>query len=84
MSAVEEMTKPEARMTNVPTIIRGVLFLPEAASLRPQASSLLDISGRQVMGLRPGANDVGQLAPGVHFVLQQPTAGSPTRVVIAR
>jgi YVTN family beta-propeller protein len=51
------------------TIIRRVLFLPEAASPKPQASSwLLDITGRKVLELRPGANDVRALAPGVYFV----------------
>jgi hypothetical protein len=39
-------------------------------------AALLDISGRKVLGLRPGANDVGALAPGVYFVRQQ---GSTTQ-----
>ena len=30
--------------------------------------SLLDISGRKVLDLRHGANDVRALAPGVYFV----------------
>ena len=50
------------------TIVRGVLFLPEAASHKPQAAILLDISGRKVLDLHPGANDVRALAPGVYFV----------------
>jgi len=29
---------------------------------------MLDASGRRVMPLRPGANDVGSLSPGVYFV----------------
>jgi hypothetical protein len=29
---------------------------------------LLDISGRKMLDLRPGPNDVGRLAPGVYFV----------------
>jgi hypothetical protein len=46
-----------------------VLFLP--ANTSPSASSstsLLDVSGRKVLDLRPGANDVRALAPGVYFV----------------
>jgi hypothetical protein len=47
------------------TVVRGVLYLPEASSRRPQITScLLDISGRGVMELRPGVNDVRALAPG--------------------
>ncbi|HDR00104.1 MAG TPA: hypothetical protein ENN51_07475 [candidate division WOR-3 bacterium] len=61
------------------TIVRGRLYL-EAG--RPV---LLDATGRRVMELRPGENDLTRLAPGVYFVL------SPTgdvkhlgRVVIGR
>ncbi len=68
--AIEEMTKPEVLVTNSgATIVRGVLFLTETASL-------LDISGRKVMNLMPGANDVGRLAPGVYFVRAEPQAAS--------
>jgi hypothetical protein len=50
------------------TINRGVLYLAGATNPTPQAASLLDISGRRVVNLRPGANDVRALAPGVYFV----------------
>ena len=50
------------------SVIRNVLLLPEAAGLRPHATSLLDASGRKVLDLKPGANDVSRLAPGVYFV----------------
>jgi hypothetical protein len=50
------------------TIIHNVLYLPKATSPKPQAASLLDISGRQVVALKPGANDVSRLSPGVYFV----------------
>jgi len=49
------------------TMVRGVLFMPERTGSSPSAS-LLDISGRRVMDLQPGANDVRALAPGVYFV----------------
>jgi hypothetical protein len=46
-----------------------VLYLSLASSVMRGASSvLLDISGRKVIDLRPGANDVRALAPGVYFV----------------
>jgi DNA-binding beta-propeller fold protein YncE len=48
------------------TVVRGVLFLP--VSLFTIHTSLFDMTGRQVMALKPGANDVRSLAPGVYFV----------------
>jgi hypothetical protein len=66
---VEETPNAEVLATNAnPTVVQGVLFLPEATSRKPQAVSLLDVSGRRVMDLRPGANDVRALAPGVYFL----------------
>jgi YVTN family beta-propeller protein len=51
------------------TMVRGVLLMPERTGLS-RSASLLDISGRKVMELRPGANDVRALAPGVYFVAE--------------
>ena len=88
--AVEETPNAAARTTNVPTIVRGVLFLPVASRDEAEATSvLLDISGRKVLDLRAGANDVRQLAPGVYFVRPEPSAVSRqpsavTKVVLAR
>jgi len=50
---------------------------------------LLDVSGRKVMDLKPGANDVRALAPGVYFVREELQASSPKpqavrKVVVAR
>jgi DNA-binding beta-propeller fold protein YncE len=68
---VEEAPSAEVRTTNDgPTVVHGVLFLPEAASRKHQAPSLMDISGRRVVNLEPGANDVRTLAPGVYFVAE--------------
>jgi YVTN family beta-propeller protein len=53
------------------SVVRGVLFLPEAPSQKLQATSLLDISGRKVLDLHPGTNDVRHLAPGVYFVRRE-------------
>jgi hypothetical protein len=68
-----------------PSIIRGVLRLPAASGFKPQTASwLFDINGRQVMALRPGANDVGRLSPGVYFVrqAQAETQAQATRKVV--
>jgi hypothetical protein len=75
------------RTQRLPTIVRGVLFLPEAASHKLQAASLLDISGRKVIDLKPGANDVRALAPGVYFVREaqaQAQAQVVRKVVVTR
>jgi hypothetical protein len=78
LTGVEESQKSELRREKAgPTIVRGVLFLPEARS------ELRDITGRRVLDLRPGTNDVSRIAPGVYFVagaVGQPAA----RVVIQR
>jgi hypothetical protein len=34
----------------------------------------LDVSGRKVLDLQPGANDVGYLAPGVYFIRSEDAA----------
>jgi len=82
---------PNGRTCLPPTVVRGLLFLAEAASHKPQAASLLDISGRRVLDLHPGANDVRALAPGVYFIKeqsvvsrQQTGTASVTKVVLAR
>jgi hypothetical protein len=74
---VEEREPPPAcRPPLTATVVRGLLVLPEARSLKPQAASLLDVSGRKVLDLKPGPNDVSKLAPGVYFVRSEPSAAS--------
>ncbi|MBM3321868.1 hypothetical protein FJY69_00065 [candidate division WOR-3 bacterium] len=53
-------------LVRTPTIVRGVLFLP--VSPFTILSSLFDMTGRRVMALQPGANDVSRLAPGIYFL----------------
>jgi hypothetical protein len=84
---LEETARPEVRMTKLPTIIRGVLFVSD--DRRPETADravLLDIAGRKVMQLQPGANDVSWLAPGVYFARGLETEdgrpGAATRKVI--
>jgi hypothetical protein len=52
------------------TIVRNVLCL-SAASNSKAPGWLLDAAGRKVTELRPGANDVSRLAPGIYFVRAQ-------------
>jgi len=74
-----------------PTVVRGVLSLPKSTSPSTSPSQLLDISGRQVLDLGPGANDLRGLAPGVYFVRtgpsaasRQPSAVSVRKIVVTR
>jgi hypothetical protein len=73
------------------TFINGVLVLePANGAGRPATGALLDISGRKVMDLQAGANDVRALAPGVYFCrLMGDTASCErppvvSKVVVAR
>ncbi len=83
----EEASNAELRTPNSsPTVARGVLYLPVSTSPMPQAaSSLVDIGGRQVMVLKPGANDVRGLSPGIYFVREaQSQTQAIRKVVVAR
>jgi hypothetical protein len=83
----ETMNDERGTMHVAASIVGGKLFLPEASSRKPQATSLLDISGRKVMDLKPGANDVRHLAPGVYFVRavsRELSAVSCRKVVVTR
>ena len=66
------------------TIVRGVLSLPWAPGGKlPAPRILLDISGRKVLDLKPGKNDVRRLPAGVYFVRQVAT-NATTKIVIER
>jgi hypothetical protein len=87
-AGIAENPSAEGRTAKrLPSVVRGVLFLPEASSHVPQAASLLDIGGRKVMNLKPGANDVRALVPGVYFVKEaqaQAQAQVVRKVVVTR
>jgi hypothetical protein len=83
-AGVEETPSAEVRTTSGPTIVRGILFLPQSpVADRQSPSALLDISGRKVEELRTGANDVSGLAPGVYFVRER-SAVSGGRLAIRK
>ena len=82
--AEPEMLGPHGGAHGRPTLVRGTLFL-KAGELSPSGgAALLDATGRMVMELVPGANDVLRLAPGVYFVLLRACDRSPVvrKVVI--
>ena len=67
------------------SVVRNVLLLPEASSRKPTAASwLVDATGRRVLDLHPGANDVSRLAPGVYFVRQELQASSHKLQVVQK
>jgi hypothetical protein len=81
--AVAEMSMPEVRETDSgATIVHGVLFLPAKVDGRKPNSILLDISGRRVLDLHPGANDVRALAPGVYFVREAQAQAQAVRKIV--
>jgi len=83
-SGVEESLKPQAASyKSGPTIVRGALFLegdcPRTGTV--PRTVLLDVSGRKVLELHSGPNDVRRVTPGVYFV-SSPSDRGPARVVI--
>ncbi|MBN2465949.1 hypothetical protein JXD38_10055 [candidate division WOR-3 bacterium] len=86
--AIEEGRTPHAgRLAPGPTVVRGTLRTAFSRQHPANRAELLDISGRKVMELRPGENDIRCLSPGVYFVHSSlDTWRSPlvTKVVVAR
>jgi hypothetical protein len=66
------------------TIVRNLLFLPAASNSRT-AGWLLNAAGRKAMELRPGANDVRGLTPGIYFVTSNGgrNRAHPYKVIVA-
>ncbi|GEM_PF-245064 len=78
------------QVRTLPTVVRGVLVLGAVGSGQNTGyrAELLDATGREVMDLAPGANDVRALAPGVYFVRSDDRAywgeGRTRKVVVQR
>jgi len=70
--AIEEPPIAEVRLPAAgPTIVRSVLVLGDRGRKTGDRVELLDVSGRRAMELRPGANDVRSIAPGVYFITER-------------
>jgi hypothetical protein len=88
---VEESYKPQAPSSRpLPTIIRGVLMMGDRGRKTEDRAEFVDVSGRKVMDLHAGANDVRGLVPGVYFVCDEgqgtkdETTGRVRKVVVQR
>jgi hypothetical protein len=86
-SGVEEGHKTPAttRFTPSPTIVRNSLLILQSAFCNLQSEIvLLDASGRRVMALRPGRNDIRGLPAGLYFVIHESATVRPSTVVIVK
>jgi hypothetical protein len=72
---IQQRPEPIVATSRHPSVIRGVLFLQgDRGPGTGDRAALLDIAGRKLIELQPGANDVSRLSPGVYFVREQPQA----------
>jgi hypothetical protein len=83
-------------VTSIPfgiqTVTRGMLFLPRDmtetsdVSDRVPRPQLLDVTGRKVMELAPGENDIRHLSPGIYFVYStiDKRQSKMTKVIVTR
>ncbi len=58
-------------LKSMPTIINNILYLPAANSDVQTSGELFDLTGRKVMKLVSGENNIHHLAPGIYFVRQK-------------
>jgi hypothetical protein len=65
------------------TVIRSVLLTGDGSSTSSGPNWLLDATGRRVLKLLAGANDLGQLSAGVYFV-RRPDVAVTDRIVVVR
>ena len=78
-----ERSEPEAsRLTSGATVLRGVLTMGERLTTDDSRPELLDATGRSVMTLGAGDNDVRHLSPGVYFVRRSNTGAALRLIVI--
>ena len=65
----EYLQTPKPYLEHQPTIVHSVLILSKAVGgERSAVSELLDITGRKVIDLHPGVNDIRHISQGVYFI----------------
>ena len=74
------VSEPPVTSGKLPSgLVRDILDVPQSAFGNPRSVlGLFDAGGRQVLKLRPGANDLSRLVPGVYFI------GGRARIVHCR
>ena len=80
-------TLAAARFTPSPTIVRNSLFILQSAFCNLKSEIvLLDASGRRVMVLRPGCNDIRSLPAGLYFIVRESAnvAVRPSTVIVVK
>jgi hypothetical protein len=81
-AGIEEGRQPRANdLRPTATVIRGVLMIGDRGPKTGDRAELLDASGRKVLDIRAGANDVSRLAPGVYFISERGTKNEEPRTV---
>jgi aminopeptidase N len=81
-AGIEEREKSEERrVKGGATVIRGVLNLQSAIYNLQSEIALLDVTGRKVLDLKSGANDVSSLSPGVYFAREPSAVGGERSAV---
>jgi hypothetical protein len=83
-AGIEEGRQPRANgLRPTATVIRGVLVLGAVGSRQNTGyrADLLDASGRKLLDIHAGANDVSRLAPGVYFISERETKNEEPRTV---
>jgi hypothetical protein len=81
-AGIEEGRQPMANgLRPSATVIRGMLMIGDRGPKTGDRAELLDASGRKVLDLKTGANDVSRLAPGVYFISERGTKNEEPRTV---
>jgi hypothetical protein len=86
-TGIEERRTPDAeRQTLAATIVRGQLILPSAFCFLTSDFGLFDHTGRRVLALTAGANDLSALPAGVYFVREHRshTSNRSYRILLVR
>lgn len=80
---IKESKKSVSPVRTGARIVRGVLMLSSDSNNKSQVTSqLLDITGRKVLELHSGANDIHNLTPGVYFVKNKDSRLISKRIVL--
>ncbi len=80
LTGVAEPGSPRGSERLGASVIQGTLFVSDGSG----TSWLLDPSGRKVMALHAGTNDVRAVVPGVYFVTPAQAQAPPRKVVVER